>query len=129
MIAVDTSAIVAIIRNETSEARLSTALENANIALISTANVLELQLVIGGQRALAIWSDVETLLTKYGIVAHPFDERQLAIAREAAIRFGKGRHKAGLNFGDCFAYALAKSEGIPLLCTGGDFVLTDVEMA
>lgn len=128
MIAVDTSAIIAIIRKEASEARLSAALENTNIALISTANVLELQLVITGQRALATWGDIEILLTKYGVIPHPFDERQSNIAREAAVRFGKGRHKAGLNFGDCFAYALARSEGIPLLCTGNDFVHTDVEL-
>ena len=51
------------------------------------------------------------------------------MAREAAIRFGKGRHKAALNYGDCFAYALAKSENIPLLCTGADFALTDVSVA
>lgn len=66
------------------------------------------------------------MLRENSISARAFDERQLELARDAAIRFGKGRHKAGLNFGDCFAYALAKSEDIPLLCTGGDFAVTDV---
>lgn len=101
----------------------------SNGALISTANLLEVQLVIEGRQAIGGWSDVEDLLAEYTIVAHPFDERQLHIAREAALRFGKGRHGAKLNFGDCFAYALAKSEDIPLLCTGGDFAKTDVAIA
>ena len=127
MIAVDTSAIVAILYHEATEARLRAALETANGALISTANVLELQLVVAGNATRASWREVEVVFREYNIAAHPFDARQLAIAREASIRFGKGRHKAGLNFGDCFAYALAKSEGIALLCTGNDFAETDVE--
>ena len=127
MIAVDSSAIVAILARESEAARIRAALEAANGAMISACNLLEVQLVIEGRRALGGWSDVEDLLAKYNISTHPFDARQLAIAREASIRFGKGRHKAGLNFGDCFAYALAKSEGIALLCTGNDFAETDVE--
>jgi ribonuclease VapC len=127
VIAVDSSAIVAILAREPAAARMRAALEAANGALISTCNLLEIQLVIEGRRAIGGWSDVEDLLTKYNIATHPFDARQLAIAREASIRFGKGRRKAGLNFGDCFAYALAKSEGIALLCTGNDFAETDVE--
>ena len=129
MIAVDTSAIVAILYNEPHEERLRAALEATSGALICTSNLLELQLVLAGRRTSAGWDEAEALLAKYNIVPFPFNERQLAVAREAAIRFGKGRHKAGLNFGDCFAYALAKSEGIPLLCTGSDFALTDVEIA
>jgi len=127
VIAVDTSAIVAMIKSEPDEMRLRAALETANGALMSTANILELQLVMAGKQALATWPDIERMFAQYNIAVHPFDARQLAIAREASIRFGKGRHKAGLNFGDCFAYALAKSEGIALLCTGNDFALTDVE--
>ena len=57
------------------------------------------------------------------------NEQQLRVAREAAVSYGKGRHKAGLNFGDCFAYALAKTEDIPLLCTGKDFAATDLAIA
>jgi len=127
MIAVDSSAIVAMLAGERDEPRLRAALENSGGALISAANLLEVQLVVGGVRTIAGWPEVEQLLAKYGIEICPFDARQLAIAREASVRFGKGRHKAGLNFGDCFAYALAKSEGIALLCTGNDFAETDVE--
>ena len=129
MIAIDTSAIVAMIKAEPEERRLRDRLIRTGSALISTANLLELQLVIAGSRAIAIWPEVEKVLAQYAIAPRAFDERQLMLAREAAIRFGKGRHKAGLNFGDCFAYALAKSEDIPLLCTGADFALTDVALA
>lgn len=129
MIAVDTSAIVAIIQSELEENRLRAALEKSRGALISTCSVLELQLVLTGKRAMGVWKDVEVLLNQYNIAPRPFDEQQLRIAQDAALRFGKGRHKAGLNFGDCFAYALAISEDIPLLFTGKDFAQTDVVAA
>lgn len=129
MIAVDTSAIVAIIQSEPEENRLRAALEKSRGALISNCSVLELQLVLTGKRAMGVWKDVEVLLNQYNIAPRPFDEQQLRIAQDAALRFGKGRHKAGLNFGDCFAYALAISEDIPLLFTGRDFAQTDVVAA
>ncbi len=129
MIAVDTSAIVAIIQKEADESRLRAALFTMPRAVISTASLLELQFVMAGKRSLSSWPDVEALLLDYGIAARPFDDRQLQIAREAALRFGRGRHKAKLNFGDCFAYALARAEGIPLLCTGTDFAETDIAIA
>lgn len=129
MIAVDTSAIVAIIQAEPSEENLRGKLERAGGALISTANLLELQVVMANKRSLVSWPDIEALLAKYCIAAHPFEERQLAIARDAAIRFGRGRHKAGLNYGDCFAYALARAEALRLLCTGEDFAQTDIMLA
>lgn len=100
-----------------------------NSAVISSANVLEMQLVLAGARAEGRWDQVEALFNAYHIAVRPFDETQLRLAREAAVRFGKGRHKAALNFGDCFAYALARSEGIRLLCTGNDFPQTDIELA
>jgi ribonuclease VapC len=128
-IAVDTSAIVAILWGEAEEGRLRARMDQATGALVSMANLVELQLVLAGRRMLPQWHVAESLLADYRIAARAFDEQQLALARDAAIRFGKGRHKAGLNFGDCFAYALAKSEDIPLLCTGSDFALTDVAIA
>lgn len=129
MIAVDTSAIVAVLWKESERDRVRAALDRANGAAISMGSLLELQLVLGGVRSRVGWNAAEALLAEYRIASRPFDERQLALARDAAIRFGKGHHKAGLNFGDCFAYALAKSEDVPLLCTGGDFALTDVTIA
>ena len=129
MIAIDSSAIMAVLYHEPEAARLRETLKHAGGALISAANMLELQLVVAGVRSRTGWDRVEEMLRAYGITIHPFDERQLRIAREAAVRYGKGRHKAALNFGDCFAYALAKSEDIPLLCTGTDFAATDVAIA
>jgi ribonuclease VapC len=129
VIAVDTSAVVAIFRAENGAEELLTKLEQSNRALISAASVLELQLVLGGERAIASWSRVEEFFRTNQIAIQPFDERQLHFARDAATRYGKGRHKARLNFGDCFAYALAKAEDIPLLCTGSDFAATDVAVA
>lgn len=128
-IAIDTSAVVAIIKGEAEESRLRARLAREHRSLMSTANLLELQIVLEGKRIVDGWHEVEELLVDYRISAHPFDDLQLAIAREAVLRFGKGHHEARLNFGDCFAYALAKSEDIALLCTGGDFAKTDVALA
>lgn len=96
--------------------------------IISAASVLELQLVLN-DREFAGWPDVEDLFRTHQIAIRAFDAQQLYLARDAAIRYGKGRRKAGLNFGDCFSYALARAEDIPLLCTGRDFTATDVKIA
>lgn len=100
----------------------------AGSGVMSAANVLELQLVLNG-REISGWPDVEELFRTHRIAVNSFDERQLKFAREAAVRYGKGRHRAALNYGDCFAYALARSEGVPLLCTGADFAATDLKIA
>jgi ribonuclease VapC len=128
MIAVDTSAIVAIFRSEQDSHLLLQKLALAGEGVMSAGNILDLQLVLH-DRDIADWNDIEDFLENHNVALRPFDERQLQIAREAAVRYGKGRHKARLNFGDCFAYALAKSEDIPLLCTGSDFAETDVAVA
>jgi ribonuclease VapC len=129
LIAIDTSAIVAVLWRERDWERIRTCLEEADGGAISTGSVLELQLVLAGARAQANWDQVEALFAVYRVVVRPFDDTQLRIARHAAVRFGKGRHRAALNFGDCFAYALARAEGLKLLCVGGDFPYTDLELA
>jgi ribonuclease VapC len=129
VIVVDTSAIVAILYEEPEAARMRLALEAVDGALVSAANILELQLVVAGARSRAGWHQAEDLLAVYSITIRPFDAHQLRIAREAAVKYGKGRHKAKLNLGDCFAYALAKSERLPLLCKGDDFKHTDLKLA
>lgn len=129
MIAIDTSAVIAILWREQSSSRLLRRLGDADRSAISAGNALELQHVLLGVRSTAKWADVESLFSDWRIEIRPFDARQLAIAREAADRFGRGRHKARLNFGDCFAYALAKSENLPLLCVGNDFAETDIALA
>ncbi len=129
MIAVDTSAVIAILWDEKEAGRIRRRLAQEGAAIISASNALELQIVLAGAGATDAWDDVEALFSAYRIGVRAFDETQLAMAREAALHFGKGRHKARLNFGDCFAYALAKSEGLALLCTGKDFALTDILLA
>jgi len=129
MIAIDTSAIIAILWDEKESSRVRTRLAREGAAIFSAGNALELQIVLAGTGAIGAWDDVQVLFSTYSIEIRPFDERQLALAREAALRFGKGRHKARLNFGDCFAYALAMSEGVALLCIGKDFAQTDIALA
>jgi len=126
VIAVDTSAIIAVLWGEKDESRIRTRLAAESSAILSAGSALELQIVLAGTGAIGAWDSVEAFFSAYGISVRPFDDIQLAIARAAAIRFGKGRHKAKLNYGDCFAYALAMSEGLPLLFTGKDFAETDV---
>lgn len=128
MIVVDTSAVVAILRSEAAAPQMLAKLIEAGSGVMSAANVLELQLVLNG-REISGWPDVEELFRTHRIAVNSFDERQLKFAREAAVRYGKGRHRAALNYGDCFAYALARSEGVPLLCTGADFAATDLKIA
>jgi ribonuclease VapC len=127
MIIVDTSAIYAMIAAETEEARLRAVLGGDGLHLMSAGNVLELQLVTAS-RGIS-WEKVRQLLETYNVVVRAFDEPQLQVARAAVVKYGRGRHPAKLNYGDCFAYALAKSEGAPLLYVGGDFALTDVRSA
>jgi ribonuclease VapC len=129
VIAVDTSAIVAILWREPDAKRLRERLRSEESAVISAGSVLELQFVVAGTRTQGGWDQVEALLGAYQIAIRPFDDAQLRIARDAAQRFGKGRHRASLNFGDCFAYALAKAEGLSLLCKGDDFAHTDIGIA
>lgn len=129
MIAVDTSALVAILWNEPEARTLRAKLSAEDGAVISAGNVLELQLVLAGVGAGDGWGEVEALFSAYRVVVRPFDEVQLTLAREATLRFGKGHHRARLNFGDCFAYALAQTEGLPLLCIGKDFSQTDLALA
>jgi len=129
MIAVDTSAVITILWREPDGKQLREKLSAAGNAAISVGTVLELQLVTAGAGMTDGWDQIEALFGAYRIAVRPFGESQLRIAREAALRFGKGRHKASLNFGDCFAYALAKSEGLKLLCKCGDFAHTDLELA
>jgi ribonuclease VapC len=123
----DTSAVVAIFQNEAERAEFVALIEEAPRCLISAVSVLEAAMVLEGRRTGDAGADLDQFLRKASIKTVPFDEEQLAVARLAFRRFGKGRHKAGLNFGDCAAYALAQCSGEPLLFKGADFAATDVE--
>mgnify|MGYP001141776743 CR=1 FL=1 len=123
---IDTSAIVAIALNEPSAAEFEVQIVDDPIRLISAATVLEATMVLetrlgdNGGRELDLW------LLKVGAEIVSVDVEQLDVARRAWRRFGKGRHAAALNYGDCFSYALALTRGEPLLFKGEDFARTDV---
>lgn len=126
---VDTSTIIAILRDEVESPNLARALRRAQIRRISAANYVEAAVVTDGNRNPVLSRRFDDLLRDGGIAIEPVTVEQALIAREAYRDFGKGRHRAGLNFGDCFAYALAKAVNEPLLFKGDDFRHTDIEPA
>jgi ribonuclease VapC len=123
---VDTSALLAILKNEPERRSLNEALESADSRRISAANFVEVSIVIEARLGAAGQRDLDHFLERAAIEIVDVDVEQAREARRAFSRFGKGRHRAGLNFGDCFAYALAMTLGEPLLFKGGDFAKTDV---
>ena len=127
---IDTSAIIAILREEAEARRFAEASEAAPARRISAASYVEIGAVIDGARDPVASRLVDDLLAAAQIVMEPVSPAQARIAREAYRDFGKGSgHAAGLNFGDCFAYALARATGEPLLYKGDDFSHTDVAAA
>ena len=127
MIVVDTSAILAIIWKEADGSRFLDAMVDADGVLISAATRLEAWTVCRNRRGVDNAQGMERFLSGLGVVTIPFDEHQFLFARDAYERFGKGRN--GLNFGDCFSYALAKARDLPLLYKGEDFGRTDIMAA
>jgi len=125
---VDTSAIVAILRGEEDADRFADALADATVPKrLSPASYLELGIVVDRTRDPIISRRLDTLIGSAGISIEAVTPEQAMIARQAYRDFGKGSgHPAGLNFGDCFAYALAKDKGEPLLFKGRDFSATDI---
>ncbi|OSI67431.1 VapC toxin family PIN domain ribonuclease [Bradyrhizobium canariense] len=127
---VDTSALIAILRKEPEAQRCALAIETHPIRRMSAANFVEAAAVIDASRDPIASRRFDELMKEAQISIEPVTETQAQIAREAYRDFGKGSgHPAKLNFGDCFAYALAKSTGEPLLFKGDDFVHTDVVVA
>ena len=127
---VDTSAVVAILRDEPAAAPCARAIAEAAVRRISAANFLEAAVVIDGSRDPVASRRFDDLLREAQLVIEAVTEAQARIAREAYRDFGRGSgHPARLNFGDCFAYALARTTGEPLLCIGDDFGHTDVRLA
>jgi ribonuclease VapC len=126
---VDTSALVAILQYEP-EANAFIALIQSNTCKISAATLLETAIVIDSRRSPQGSRELDDFVQEGRIAVVPVDEQQARVAREAYRDFGKGSgHKARLNFGDCFAYALARVTGEPLLYKGGGFAHTDVASA
>lgn len=130
LIAVDTSALIAILRNEPERAAFLEVLQQAGTVLISPGTVIECRLVCHRRGGQALVDQLEELLAAISVVVAPLEPADLDIAHAAFVQFGKGSgHPACLNFGDLFSYALAKAREAPLLYKGDDFALTDMEAA
>ncbi len=125
----DTSAVVAILLREPDAERLARYLADAPVRLMSAVTRVELSFVIEGRYGVAGRTDLERLLADTRIEIAAVTAQQAEVAIDAFRRYGKGRHTAALNIGDCFAYALAKTTDLPLLFKGGDFARTDIRPA
>ena len=126
---VDSSAIVSILRAEADAPEFAKAIESAERCRVSAVNYVEAAAVIEGGRDAIASRRFDDFFRLSRIELEPVTLKQAEIARAAYRDFGKGRHKAGLNLGDCFAYALAKEMDEPLLYKGHDFARTDIERA
>lgn len=123
---IDTSALMAILQDEPERRALNEAIEAADSRAMSVATFVEVSIVIESRYGTDGLRDLDLFLDRAGIELVSVDVEQGKVARDAFSRFGKGRHPAGLNLGDCFAYALARVLGEPLLYRGDDFSRTDV---
>ena len=123
---IDSSALLAILFEEPDAYVFASAMTNSAICLLSAVSLVETSIVAMRLRTPDPVTAFDHLIDKLGIEVVPVDREQALLAREAFRRFGKGRHKAGLNCGDCFAYALAKQTNEPLLYKGNDFSQTDI---
>ena len=129
MIVVDSSIIVAVVENEPDAAVWVDVLDRAPQAFMSVVSYVETSMVIAGRRSDAGLGSVDATLKALHVSVVPVTLDQGNVALRAFLRFGRGRHSAGLNIGDCFAYALAKSRDLPLLFKGEDFAKTDIVAA
>jgi ribonuclease VapC len=126
---IDSSALIAIILEESDASLFVSAIANSPVRLLSAATYVEASVVMMRRRNFEPVAALDNLIGQLRISIMPVDHTQALLAREAFRRFGKGRDKAGLNFGDCFSYALAKQTGEPLLFKGNDFSGTDMTIA
>jgi ribonuclease VapC len=126
---IDTSALIALLEGEPAAPRLALALDGADEIRISAAMLVEAGIVVEARRGELGGAELDLLLDRLQAEVVSVTPDHAALARDAYRRFGKGRHQAGLNFGDCFAYALAAARGEPLLFVGDDFAKTDVDVA
>lgn len=123
---VDTSALIAILQDEPERRAFNEAMEAAESLAMSTASFVEASMIIEARYGPDGTRGLDLFISKAQIKLVPVDADQAHIARDAFRNYGKGRHRAGLNFGDCFAYALAKTLGEPVLFKVADFGLTDI---
>lgn len=125
---IDTSALLAIFLAEPERKPFLDSILQSETRMISAANVLETGIVLEARRGESAGREFDLFLVRANLQIVSVDSEQAEIARSAWRKYGKGRHRAALNFGDCFAYALAKSSGEPLLAKGTDFVATDIDV-
>jgi ribonuclease VapC len=126
---IDTSALVSILDQEAEAERLVRAIAADSERMLSAANLVETGIVMQVRRGDEAARDLDLLLAKLKIDIIPVSGKQANLARKAFQHYGRGRHPAKLNFGDCFAYALAKDSSAPLLFKGSDFSQTDIMIA
>ena len=126
---VDASALLAILFQEPEAGEFATMLSQADAPRMSAVNYLEAAIRIDGQNSIVAVQAFEAFMELSAITIEPVSLSQMRLARRAYAQYGKGRHRAGLNFGDAFAYALAKERDEPLLFKGDDFIHTDVRRA
>ena len=125
----DSSAIVALLRDEPEADRLRDSISMAPTLMVGAPTLLETAMVLSRYLGAGTQTALLDVLTAIDAEVVPFTQEHAEAAQEAFARFGKGRHPAALNFGDCMAYAIAKVAGHPLLYVGSDFSQTDVESA
>ncbi|MBZ5599680.1 MAG: type II toxin-antitoxin system VapC family toxin [Acidobacteriia bacterium] len=125
---IDTSALLAIFLAEPERQAFLDLILQAEVRMISAANALETGIVLEARRGEAAGREFDLFVVRANLQVVPVDGEQVEVARSAWRKYGKGRHPAALNFGDCFAYALAKWSGEPLLAKGTDFGRTDIEV-
>ena len=124
---IDSSAVLAILLKEPEAPDFARSIESDPTRLLSAVSFLEAAVVIETRKGLMGGRDLDLLLHRGRIDVVAFDDAQAEVARQAYRRFGKGRHPAGLNFGDCCSYALAVTSQEPLLFKGDDFSKTDLQ--
>jgi ribonuclease VapC len=125
---IDTSAVLAIFLAEPERKQFLDAILEAATRQISAATVLETGIVLESKRGESAGREFDLFVVRANLEVVAVDAEQIEIARSAWRSFGKGRHPAGLNFGDCFTYALARSSGEPVLAKGRDFATTDIQL-
>ena len=123
----DTSAVLAILQNEPERRKFNEAIDASETRSLSTASFVECSMIVESRYGADGVRDLDLFIAKAQISLAAVDEEQADLARRAFRKFGKGRHPAGLNFGDCFSYALSRALQEPLLFKGNDFSQTDVD--
>jgi ribonuclease VapC len=126
VIVIDTSAIIAILKEEVDAKCLAEIILNSERCFFSAIGFFEASMVLIGRGPPELADGLDALVEQTGIEIVPVDRELAGASRAAFVRFGRGRHPAALNFGDCVSYALAQARGLPLLYKGEDFAKTDV---